>query len=106
MCGAVVPRRSGPGRPPRYCSDGHRRVAEYQLRRAHTLLARAEKKAQDSRLAVLQASGYSRGRAEQTSQFWTDEVERLRGELDALLVGDGGPRAGAASPKIETKPVI
>jgi hypothetical protein len=42
---------------------------------------------------VLQASTYSRGRAEQTLQYWDDEVERLRADLDALLAGQSGPRA-------------
>jgi hypothetical protein len=57
------------------------------------LLRRAETRAQDARLAVLQASPYSRARAEQTLQYWDNEAERLRADLDALLAGQAGLRA-------------
>jgi hypothetical protein len=58
-----------------------------------SLLARAEKKAQDAGLAVLQASPYRRAWTEQARVYWDDEVTRLRAELDALLAGQAGLRA-------------
>ena len=76
VCGVSIARREGAGRPAQYCGDEHRRAAEYRLRRVQSLLARAEKKAQDAGLAVLQASPYRRAWAEQARVYWNDEVTR------------------------------
>jgi hypothetical protein len=52
-----------------------------------------ERKLQDAGLAVLQASPYSRSRAEQAAAYWQGEVDRLREEVAVLLAGQPGPRA-------------
>lgn len=85
-CGEpLVP--SGTGRPPKYCSTVCVRSAEYAMRRAQSLLRRAEAKLQDLGSVAAVADQWERRAVDKRLAFWEAEVERLRVELRAGLAG-------------------
>jgi hypothetical protein len=96
VCGVRIARRRGGGRPAQYCGEPHRREAEYRLRRAQSLLARAEKKLQDAGLAVALAKPWNAAETQRTLEYWSGEVERMRVELATLVEAQPGPRSVAS----------
>ncbi len=63
------------------------------MRRSQALLARAERKAQDARLAVVTAEAWRVAGRQRTVEFWVAECARLREELLACV----GPPQPATS---------
>lgn len=87
-CGREFTRRSGRGRPARYCGSVCRRAAEYALNRCQGLLRRAQQRWQDASLEVAMAVRFGAVEAERKREFWAGEVVRLEGELCRLLATD------------------
>jgi hypothetical protein len=66
VCGADLEPRSGPGRPPRYCGEACRRIAEFKLR---ALVRRIERQEIELReLAVRDGSLGDEERSERRSR--------------------------------------
>lgn len=88
VCGAalVQPRT---GRPRVYCGEVCRRQVEFKLKRVNAQLLEAEKRTMRARaeIAANPDAGFQRARPERELAAWAVEVERLRGELAALLMG-------------------
>lgn len=80
-CGARMPVVASIGRPAMYCSAACRRAAEYELRRAQSLLTRTLRKEQDAALKVSLADTWRLKDAETELSFWRAEVKRLRTDL-------------------------
>lgn len=81
-CGVALD-RPATGRPPRYCSTSCRRSAEYDVRRAQSLLLRAEKALQDARLHAELDHGDVWARE---AAWWRAEVLRLEDDLEQVLM--------------------
>ena len=88
-CGSPMPAAKSTGRPPTYCTPVCRRAAEFALRRAQVLLARAQRAEQDAALAVAIGGSYRAADDGDRLTFWRSEVKRLRDEIRALLAGAG-----------------
>ena len=86
-CGAPL-EQPPTGRPRTYCGQACRRAAEYELRRAQSLLTIAEKAEQRHRLAA--ASTSYAVREARAATAWESEVTRLRGRLRELLADASG----------------
>ena len=77
-CEKPVPERDGPGRPRRYCSDGCRRSAEYELRRIQRALESVEEQIRWCRF------GWS-GRRPDDEAKYEEERQRLEARLLVLV---------------------
>lgn len=85
-CGDVI-EPGDIGRPPAYCGEFCRREAEYAIRRANSLIMRAEKKLSDLQAAkaVAVANGSWSGVGDAKLKHWADEIESRRAEVSRLL---------------------
>jgi hypothetical protein len=87
-CGIKMPQKPNKTGPaPSYCSKKCRRAAEFELRRLHRAIERAEERCVHYQLqaAGLCACGGSREYGEQALAWWTGQVERLEARLRELL---------------------
>ncbi len=90
MCGGELPEPASTGRPRSYCSMPCKRAAEYELRRAQSLLLSAERsEARERSLALGVDHSWKGQRHKDAAKFWAGEVERLQGRLVVLLSGAG-----------------
>jgi hypothetical protein len=90
-CGTPLAQQPGPGRPAKYCSPVCRRSAEYSLRRAQSLLKRAEQRLQDCQFEMAVCDEYKRRGVSRRIEFWAGEVDRLKREMrSALADGTSG----------------
>ena len=97
-CSGPMPATKATGRPATYCSPTCRRAAEYAIRRAQVLLTRAQRAEQDARLRV--ATGWGHKDDAKVVDFWSGEVDRLRGSLRELLDGtDDDNSPGTVEPR-------
>lgn len=97
ICGDPLPEDSGNRR--RYCADGCKRTAEFEIRRSNALIYRAQKKVQDLSEPPKRDS-WVPPYVEKQLAYWRGEVERLTAEQRRLVgQGDGAyddVRAGGA----------
>jgi hypothetical protein len=83
------------GRPRVYCGQACKRAAEYEIRRAQSLLLAAEKAELRYRGEWLTGPEWSANGARKAAHYWDLEAAKLRERLRTLLAGQS-PEEGSA----------
>jgi hypothetical protein len=93
MCGAPLKKRTGRGRPPKFCSTACKRTAELKMRRLNEHIARLELEAERCRRTHLPLYDTLGASPEQRAQDIARELgayEKQLRELFAAMAGDEG----------------
>lgn len=86
QCGDPLrPRRGGPGRPARYCSELCRRVGEYELRRLLRRLERADVEVEDLERRLRASYIHNEAAVRKELQKAVEHRERCQADFDAAL---------------------
>lgn len=83
-CGRRLPRAEGPGRPPRWCSTGCRRSAEYAVKRLNRRIERLEVRLDDDRGPPNEKDAFGMGIGPKRSERHEETRATIR-ELEARL---------------------